>query len=243
MVRIDMSEYMERHTTARLIGAPPGYVGYDEGGQLTEAVRRRPYAVVLFDECEKAHPEVFGVLLQLLDEGRLTDGHGRTVDFSNTVVLLTSNLGSDLIFERATAGQSVTQEDLEPVLRQTFRPEFLNRIDRILVFNPLSREVLEQIVDIQVGRIDRLLEGRDFTLRVTPEARSWLAREGYDPAFGARPLARVIDRHILNPLSQMIIEERIPEGGSVVEVRVASGTSGEELELVPVGVGQDPQPR
>jgi ATP-dependent Clp protease ATP-binding subunit ClpB len=200
LVRIDMSEYMEKHAVSRLVGAPPGYVGYDEGGQLTEAVRRRPYSVVLFDEIEKAHPDVFNILLQLLDDGRLTDGHGRTVDFRNTVVIMTSNVGSHLIASGVTEPDRMMDE-----LRRTFRPEFLNRVDEIVTFTQLGREELEHIVLIQLERVRRLLHERDLDLEVTPEARVFLAEVGYDPTFGARPLKRAIQRHLQDPLAKQLI--------------------------------------
>jgi ATP-dependent Clp protease ATP-binding subunit ClpB len=201
LVRIDMSEYMEKHAVSRLVGAPPGYVGYDEGGQLTEAVRRRPYSVVLFDEIEKAHPDVFNILLQLLDDGRLTDGHGRTVDFRNTVVIMTSNVGSHLL---AGAGETDTERVMAE-LRSTFRPEFLNRIDDIVVFHRLGRQELDKIVDVQLARVRRLLRERDLDLVFSPEARSFLAEVGYDPTFGARPLKRAIVRHVQDPLAKRLI--------------------------------------
>ncbi len=210
MIRMDMSEYMEKHTVARLIGAPPGYVGYDEGGQLTEAVRRRPYAVVLFDEIEKAHGDVFNVLLQLLDDGRLTDGHGRTVDFRNTVVIMTSNLGSHLFREYETP------EKVRPLvmqeLRNTLRPEFLNRIDDVVIFTPLDRAQLGRIVEIQLGHLRRRLAERRIDLEVTEGAKSLLAREGYDPTFGARPLKRTIQRLVQDPLALRILEGEFKDG-------------------------------
>src|SRR5207248_1418254 len=199
MVRIDMSEYMEKHAVSRLVGAPPGYVGYDEGGQLTESVRRRPYSVVLLDEIEKAHPDVFNILLQLLDDGRLTDGHGRTVDFRNTVVIMTSNVGSPLIAAGITDPDRMMDE-----LRRTFRPEFLNRVDEIVVFKQLGREELDRIVGIQIERVRKLLHERDLDLEVTPLARTYLAEVGYDPTFGARPLKRAIMRHVQDPLAKQI---------------------------------------
>lgn len=214
MVRLDMSEYMEKHSVARLIGAPPGYVGHEEGGQLTEAVRRRPYCVVLLDEIEKAHPEVFNVLLQVFDDGRLTDGLGRTVDFKNAIIVMTSNIGSQYLMDapdRERAKERVLAE-----LRNYFRPEFLNRLDEIVVFNSLTKEDLERIVDIQMERVKERLEKRGITLELTEAARSWLAREGYDPAFGARPLRRVIERKLLNPLAQAILEGRYRDGSKVV---------------------------
>jgi ATP-dependent Clp protease ATP-binding subunit ClpB len=204
MVRLDMSEYQERHTVSRLVGAPPGYVGYEEGGQLTEAVRRRPYAVVLLDEIEKAHPEVFDILLQLLDDGRLTDGHGRTVDFRNTVVIMTSNVRSP------------------EELRERFRPEFLNRIDEIVVFRPLTREQLAEIVELQLGRLRERLAQRGISLEVTDAAKELLAEEGWDPAYGARPLKRAIQRLLENPLARDLLEGRFAEGDVVrVDVREA----------------------
>jgi ATP-dependent Clp protease ATP-binding subunit ClpB len=211
MVRIDMSEYQEKHTVSRLIGAPPGYVGYDEGGQLTEAVRRRPYSVVLFDEIEKAHPEVFNVLLQLLDDGRLTDGQGRTVDFRNTVVIMTSNLGNQLW----EGGHTVTRDEIVRVLQGHFRPEFLNRIDEIVIFHPLTREHLAGIVDIQLGRVNRLLVEKGYRLEVTEAAREYLAEVGYDPDFGARPLKRTIQRELQDPLALKILSGEFHEGETI----------------------------
>jgi ATP-dependent Clp protease ATP-binding subunit ClpB len=213
MIRIDMSEYMEKHTVARLIGAPPGYVGYDEGGQLTEAVRRRPYAVLLFDEIEKAHADVFNVLLQLLDDGRLTDGHGRTVDFRNTVVIMTSNLGSH-IFREYDQPEKVRPLVMQE-LRNTLRPEFLNRIDEVVVFRPLGREQITRIVDIQLDHLRRRLAARRLELEVTPAAKELLAREGYDPAFGARPLKRTIQRLVQDPLALKLLEGEFADGGTV----------------------------
>ncbi|MCS6906761.1 MAG: ATP-dependent chaperone ClpB [Anaerolineales bacterium] len=219
MIRIDMSEYQEKHTVSRLIGAPPGYVGYEEGGQLTEAVRRRPYSVVLFDEIEKAHSEVFNVLLQLLDDGRLTDGHGRTVDFRNTLVIMTSNLGNQLW----EGGRRVTREEITRVLQMHFRPEFLNRIDEIVLFHPLTREHLNGIVDIQLRRISNLLKERGFTLEVTEAAREYLAEVGYDPDFGARPLKRAIQRELQDPLALKILAGEFKEGDTI---RVDRGEEG-----------------
>ena len=212
MIRIDMSEYQERHSVARLIGAPPGYVGYDEGGQLTEAVRRKPYSVVLFDEIEKAHPEVFNALLQLLDDGRLTDGHGRTVDFTNTVVIMTSNIGSHHIVE---LGIDAAQDRVLEDLRRHFRPEFLNRVDEVIVFHSLSRDDLARIVDIQVEHMEALMAGRNITLVLTAAARDFLADRGYDPAFGARPLKRVIQRYLQDPLAMDLLEGGLREGDTV----------------------------
>jgi len=216
MVRLDMSEYQERHTVARMIGAPPGYVGYDEGGQLTEAVRERPYSVVLFDEMEKAHSEVFNVLLQILDDGRLTDGKGRTVNFRNTVVIMTSNIGSQWISEaRGRVDASVRQRVME-ALRQRFPPEFLNRIDETIIFHPLSRENIGQIVDIQLGHLRKLLKERDLDLQVTSAARQALAEEGYDPVYGARPLKRTIQRRVQDPLALELLQGRFTDGQTVV---------------------------
>jgi ATP-dependent Clp protease ATP-binding subunit ClpB len=208
IVRIDMSEYQEKHTVSRLVGAPPGYVGYEEGGQLTEAVRRRPYSVVLFDEIEKAHTEVFNVLLQLLDDGRLTDGHGRTVDFRNTVIIMTSNLGNQLW----QGGRSVSRDEITAVLQAHFRPEFLNRIDEIVTFHPLEREHLRQIVEIQLRWVESLLSERGFDLEVTPEAIEYLIEVGYDPDYGARPLKRAIQRELQDPLALSILSGEFQEG-------------------------------
>ncbi len=219
MIRIDMSEYQEKHTVSRLIGAPPGYVGYEEGGQLTEAVRRRPYAVVLFDEIEKAHHEVFNVLLQLLDDGRLTDGQGRTVDFRNTVVIMTSNIGSELWL----AGRTVERGEVMSVLQRHFRPEFLNRIDEIVVFHPLNRQHLREIVRIQLRRLEKLLADRGLQLEVTPEAVDYLAEVGWDPDFGARPLKRAIQREVQDPLALKVLAGDLRPGE---RVRVERGPQG-----------------
>jgi ATP-dependent Clp protease ATP-binding subunit ClpB len=209
---------MEKHTVARLIGAPPGYVGYDEGGQLTEIIRRRPYAVVLFDEIEKAHSDVFNVLLQVLDEGRLTDGKGRTVDFRNTVIIMTSNVASDLIQEMARRREDVAEQKdrLLEILRGTFRPEFLNRIDEVVVFHSLGPEHIASIVDIQLRDLRQRLAERKITLDLTEEARQLLAEQGYDPAFGARPLKRTIQRLIENPLAMDVLAGKWKEGDHVV---------------------------
>jgi ATP-dependent Clp protease ATP-binding subunit ClpB len=220
MVRLDMSEYQERHTVARLIGAPPGYVGYDEGGQLTEAVRRRPYSVILFDEIEKAHTDVFNVLLQILDDGRLTDGHGRTVDFKNTVVIMTSNVGSHLIlaYRGGDDPESFRQMKSEVLdaLRQQFRPEFLNRVDEIVVFHSLSREHLKQIVEIQLERLRARLAERHITLDLSERAREHLALTGYDPSYGARPLRRVIQKEIETPLGRLLLKGDVKDGQTVI---------------------------
>src|ERR1700758_3887185 len=224
MVRIDMSEYMEKHSVARLIGAPPGYVGYEEGGSLTEAVRRRPYQVILFDEIEKAHPDVFNVLLQVLDDGRLTDGQGRTVDFRNTLIVLTSNLGSDALARLPERSDiSIAREAVMEAVRAAFRPEFLNRLDEILLFRRLSRDDMKGIVAIQLERLRKLLADRKITLEVDTAASAWLANAGYDPVYGARPLKRVIQRELQNPLAQQILEGRIPDGATV---HVGAGDKG-----------------
>ncbi len=222
IVRIDMSEYQERHTVARLIGAPPGYVGYEEGGQLTEAVRRRPYSVVLFDEIEKAHPEVFNVLLQVLDDGRLTDGQGRTVDFRNTVIIMTSNIGSQYIVDVATVQKEVERRVME-ALRGAFRPEFLNRVDDIVIFHALSREQLKQIIEIQLGRLRKLVAERQITIDLTDAAKDMLISEGYDPAYGARPLKRVLQRRVQDPLAVEILQGRVRDGDRVVIDREGEG--------------------
>jgi ATP-dependent Clp protease ATP-binding subunit ClpB len=222
MVRLDMSEYMEKHSVARLIGAPPGYVGYEEGGALTEAVRRRPYQVVLFDEIEKAHPDVFNVLLQVLDDGRLTDGQGRTVDFKNTIIIMTSNLGSEFMTQMGDNDdvESVRELVMERV-RSHFRPEFLNRIDDIILFHRLRREEMGAIVDIQLKRLVALLSERKITLDLDEDARVWLANKGYDPAYGARPLKRVIQKTVQDKLAEMILGGEVPDGS---RVKVTSGT-------------------
>jgi ATP-dependent Clp protease ATP-binding subunit ClpB len=216
MVRIDMSEYMEKHSVARLIGAPPGYVGYEEGGALTEAVRRRPYQVILFDEIEKAHSDVFNVLLQVLDDGRLTDGQGHTVDFRNTLIVMTSNLGSEYLVHQPE-GQDVeaVREQVMAEVRGRFRPEFLNRVDEIILFHRLKREQMASIVDIQMKRLDKLLEDRKITLDLDGAARDWLAEKGYDPAYGARPLKRVIQKYVQDPLAELILSGRVKEGDKV----------------------------
>ncbi len=216
MVRIDMSEYMEKHAVARLIGAPPGYVGYEEGGQLTEAVRRRPYSVILFDEIEKAHTDAFNILLQILDDGRLTDSQGRTVDFRNAVIIMTSNVGSPYILEHTGGDWGETERQVTQALRQTFRPEFLNRVDDVVVFRPLGREQIVRIVDLQLAHLEKLLADRKLTLEVTPEAKQLLAEEGYDPAFGARPLKRAIQRLVQNPLAMAVLEGKFADGDLVV---------------------------
>ncbi|MHB0963606.1 MAG: AAA family ATPase, partial [Gemmatimonadaceae bacterium] len=215
MVRIDMSEYMEKHAVARLIGAPPGYVGYEEGGQLTEAVRRRPYAVILFDEIEKAHADVFNILLQILDDGRLTDSQGRTVDFRNTVIIMTSNIGSQWILEQGTEDWALVETQVTQALRGHFKPEFLNRVDDIIIFKPLGQGEISHIVDLQLARFDKLLADKKLRLDVTPAARELLAREGYDPAFGARPLKRAIQRLLQNPLAMALLKGEYAEGDTI----------------------------
>jgi ATP-dependent Clp protease ATP-binding subunit ClpB len=216
MVRIDMSEYMEKHAVARLIGAPPGYVGYEEGGQLTEAVRRRPYSVLLFDEIEKAHPDVFNILLQILDDGRLTDSQGRTVDFRNTVIIMTSNVGSHSILENIDEDWEDVEREVQTALREQFRPEFLNRVDDVIIFKPLGPEQLESIIDLQLGRLRKLLADRKLSLELTPEARRVLAEAGYDRAYGARPLKRAIQRLLQNPLAMAVLEGRFVEGDHIL---------------------------
>ena len=222
MVRIDMSEYGEKHSVARLVGAPPGYVGYDAGGQLTEAVRRRPYTVVLFDEVEKAHPDVFDVLLQVLDEGRLTDGQGRTVDFRNTILILTSNLGA--------VG---TKEQMEAAVKATFKPEFINRLDDVVMFDALTSEQLTKIVDIQIDALAKRLESRRLVLDVHDDAKEWLAKRGYDPAYGARPLRRLVQQAIGDELAKELLAGDVRDG-DVVEVTVAEG--GDKLDVHGGGV-------
>ena len=217
LIRIDMSEYMEKHSVARLIGAPPGYVGYDEGGALTEAVRRRPYQVVLFDEIEKAHPDVFNVLLQVLDDGRLTDGQGRTVDFRNTLIVMTSNLGSEYLVNQAEGEDTeAVRDQVMAEVRSAFRPEFLNRVDEIILFHRLKRENMGRIVDIQMVRLAKLLEDRKITLQLDAKARDWLAEKGYDPAYGARPLKRAIQKAVQDPLAELILSGKIKDGETVV---------------------------
>jgi ATP-dependent Clp protease ATP-binding subunit ClpB len=224
LVRIDMSEYMEKHSVARLIGAPPGYVGYEEGGALTEAVRRRPYQVILFDEIEKAHPDVFNVLLQVLDDGRLTDGQGRTVDFRNTLIVMTSNLGAEyLVNQKEGEDSDAVRDQVMAVVRSNFRPEFLNRVDEILLFHRLRREDMGRIVDIQLQRLLKLLDERKITIKLEPAAREWLADKGYDPAYGARPLKRVIQKNLQDPLAELILSGKVKDGDLV---KVSAGKSG-----------------
>ncbi|MEG1980546.1 MAG: AAA family ATPase, partial [Victivallaceae bacterium] len=214
MIRIDMSEYMEKFSVSRLVGAPPGYVGYDEGGQLTEAVRRRPYAVVLFDEIEKAHPDVFNILLQILEDGIVTDSQGRTVNFKNTIIIMTSNLGSDMILQHQGKVDEI-REDMDVELRRHFRPEFLNRVDEILIFHPLLLEDIIKVADIQLKRFAARLQEQEIKLNVTTQAQEFLAKSGYDPAFGARPLKRFISKEIETPVSRMLIAGEILPGNTL----------------------------
>lgn len=224
MVRIDMSEYMERHSVSRLIGAPPGYVGYEEGGQLTETIRRRPYSVILLDEIEKVHHDVFNILLQVLDEGRLTDNQGRTVDFKNTIIIMTANLGSHLIQEKLSVFTEENADQLlgdlrvklTEMLRQNIRPEFLNRIDEIVLFKPLLRNELKKIIDIQLNRVNKMLEDKNITLKVTDAVKDYILQIGYDVTYGARPLKRMIQKHIINPLSTELLMNNFESGDTVV---------------------------
>jgi ATP-dependent Clp protease ATP-binding subunit ClpB len=227
ITRMDMSEYMEKHSVSRLIGAPPGYVGYDEGGALTESVRRRPYQVVLFDEVEKAHPDVFNVLLQVLDDGRLTDGQGRTVDFRNTLIIMTSNLGSEYLADQSVSadGEGQSVEAVRPLVmdavRKHFRPEFLNRIDEIILFHRLGRAQMDEIVKIQLERVEKLLADRQITISVDPSAQHWLAERGYDPIYGARPLRRVIQKELMDGIARKLLAGEIADG-SVIEVKASA---------------------
>ena len=231
LIRIDMSEYGEKHSVARLLGAPPGYVGYEQGGQLTEAVRRRPYSVVLLDEVEKAHPEVFDVLLQVLDDGRLTDGQGRTVDFRNTILILTSNLGSQYLVDQNLSLEQ-KEEAVQALVRQAFKPEFVNRLDDIVVFQALTREDLAQIVSLYVDRLARRIGDRRLELAVTPDARAWLAEKGYDPIYGARPLRRLMQHEIDDRLATEILRGTVRDGDTV---RVDLDDDGEGLTVTPEG--------
>jgi ATP-dependent Clp protease ATP-binding subunit ClpB len=225
MIRVDMSEYMEKHSVARLIGAPPGYVGYDEGGYLTESVRRRPYTVVLFDEIEKAHTDVFNILLQILDDGRLTDGHGRTVDFKNTIVIMTSNIGGQWIQDLSISDEEKRTRTME-TLRSTFRPEFLNRIDDIITFRSLTINDIDNIIDIQINLIQRRLKERKLTLELTENAKNYIAKAGYSPVYGARPLKRALQKMILDNLAMKILEGTFAEGDHII---VDSNDSGEMI--------------
>ena len=221
LIRIDMSEYMEKHNVARLVGAPPGYVGYEEGGQLTEAVRRKPYSVVLFDEIEKAHPDVFNIMLQIFDDGRLTDSKGRTVDFKNTLIIMTSNIGSDIILENTLNSMlspeqfNDTKEQFLAVLRQHFKPEFLNRIDETIFFKALSLQQLSKIVDIQMDYLRELLKEQELEFEITEEAKEFLATQGFNPIYGARPLKRVIRQMVENPLSKLILAQNFTKGDKI----------------------------
>jgi ATP-dependent Clp protease ATP-binding subunit ClpB len=235
MIRIDMSEYMEKHSVARLIGAPPGYIGHDEGGQLTEPVRRRPYSIVLFDEVEKAHPDVWNVLLQVLDDGRLTDSQGRKVDFTNTIIILTSNIGSQHI--SASRNDEEIKESVMAELKANMRPELLNRLDEMVVFRQLGRDQLRSIVDIQLSRFRKRLATREIQLEVTPDAKDLLGNLGYDPTYGARPLKRVIQRQLENPLAEAILSGKFGSGDTV---EVGAGTDG-QLTLSRRG-GDEQQP-
>jgi ATP-dependent Clp protease ATP-binding subunit ClpB len=235
MVRIDMSEYGEKHSVSRLVGAPPGYIGYEQGGQLTEAVRRRPYSVVLLDEVEKAHPEVFDVLLQVMDDGRLTDGQGRTVDFKNVILILTSNLGSPVLID-PTLSLEQKRETVQAMVRQAFKPEFVNRLDDIVIFQALTEDDLAQIVELAVDALQRRLRDRRLTLAVTPEARTWLAERGYDPVFGARPLRRLIQSEIQDRLAMALLSGGVRDG-DVVRVDVAA--DGSQLVLMSDGPAAD----
>jgi ATP-dependent Clp protease ATP-binding subunit ClpA len=246
MTRVDMSEYMERHAVSRMIGSPPGYVGYDEGGQLTEAVRRRPYQVILFDEVEKAHVDAFNVLLQVLDDGRLTDGHGRIVDFKNTVVIMTSNVGTQHVRRSAPIGfrttdgaereqiKNLIQEDL----RRSFRPEFLNRIDEVIVFDALSREQIHQIVNLLIAALQKRMVERKLSLELTDAARDWLAREGYDANYGARPLRRTIQRRIENILAKKLLAGEVTDGDTVL---IDAGEGGLAFSTRHAAVEQTPE--
>ena len=236
MVRIDMSEYGEKHSVSRLVGAPPGYIGYEQGGQLTEAVRRRPYSVVLLDEVEKAHPEVFDVLLQVMDDGRLTDGQGRTVDFKNVILILTSNLGSPILIDPTVSPDAKRAQVLQ-LVRPAFKPEFVNRLDDIVMFQALSHDDLAQIVELQVDLLQRRLSDRRLTLAVTPDARAWLAERGYDPIYGARPLRRLIQTEIQDRLALGILSGGVRDGDTV---RVDVSTDG--FQLVLTSEGQTEQP-
>jgi ATP-dependent Clp protease ATP-binding subunit ClpA len=242
MIRVDMSEYMEKHAVARMVGAPPGYVGYDEGGQLTEQVRRRPYSVVLFDEIEKAHPDVFHMLLQILDDGRLTDGQGRTVSFKNVVIVMTSNVGTGMV-EKNTIGFSVhakdkgseeTRKRLLDTLRLQFRPEFLNRVDDIIVFNTLTREHLGRIVDLQLDLVGKLLKDRKVKLEVSTAAKDQIIAEGYDPQYGARPMRRAVQRLIQDPLALKLISGEFLEGDTILVDARPEGGDLQFTKLVPV---------
>jgi ATP-dependent Clp protease ATP-binding subunit ClpB len=238
MIRLDMSEYMEKHAVARMIGAPPGYIGYEEGGQLTEAVRRRPYAVILFDEIEKAHSDVFNLLLQILDDGRLTDSQGRLVDFRNAVIIMTSNLGSQYIVETAPGQDaeawSIVEQRVRGELRQHFRPEFLNRVDEVIVFRQLSKDDLGQIVELQLQHLERLLTEKELHLTVSARAKELLVEQGYDPVFGARPLKRVIQRLLQNPIALEVLEGKFIGGDTIRVDREADALAFTRQSAAPV---------
>ena len=234
IVRIDMSEYMEQHSVARLVGAPPGYVGFEEGGQLTEAVRRRPYSVVLFDEMEKAHPEVFNILLQLLDDGRLTDSKGNTVNFRNCIIIFTSNIGSMEIMNMDLSDESSVRARVLDALKQRFRPEFLNRIDEFVTFKSLGMEQIIPIVGLELDKVNKRLMTKKLTLKATDRAKEWLARRGYDPSFGARPLKRTIQRELETPVAKMMLSNSFPEGSTVL---VDAMPDGEKLQISAVYSG------
>jgi ATP-dependent Clp protease ATP-binding subunit ClpC len=248
LIRIDMSEYQERHTVSRMFGAPPGYVGYDEGGQLTEAVRRRPYRVILFDEIEKAHPEVWNSLLQILEDGRLTDGQGHVVDFRNTVIIMTSNIGTAFVRSGGTLGflkadalsdqERQLRENIASDLKRTFRPEFLNRIDEVIIFHGLTQEHVAQIVDLQMREVAERLAEHGVKIELTDGARRWLAKEGYDPQFGARPVRRTLERHVENPLAKRLLAGEFPEGDTIV-VDVRENEAG---DMEPVFIARPPEP-
>jgi ATP-dependent Clp protease ATP-binding subunit ClpA len=247
LIRIDMSEYMERHTVSKFIGSPPGYVGYEEGGQLTEMIRHRPYSLILFDEIEKAHPEVFNILLQIFDNGRLTDAKGRVVNFKNTIIIMTSNVGSEYVREMETLGFTTSRDNQEKKtselkdkiyhsLENRFRPEFLNRLDEIIIFDSLTPENLKEIVNIQIERVEKRLREREINLKVSPEALSVLAKEGYDPRYGARPLNRLIQTKILNPIAEFIVRGKIFPGG-IIFVSVKNG----QIEISALKKGKQPK--
>lgn len=232
MVRVDMSEYMEKHAVARLIGAPPGYIGYEEGGVLTEAIRRRPYQLVLFDEIEKAHSDVFNVLLQVLDDGRLTDGQGRTVDFTNALIVMTSNLGSDLLAQKVDSqGYEEICAEVMGSVRRSFRPEFINRIDEIILFEKLNLEQITEIVRIQLGRLQLLLDSRKIQIDVTDRAVEWLTETGYDPEYGARPLKRVIQRYLQDPLAIQLLEGTVKDGDRLMITCAENGLRFNDAQL------------
>ena len=225
MVRIDMSEYMEKFSVSRLIGAPPGYVGYDEGGQLTEAVRRKPYSVILFDEIEKAHPDVFNIMLQVLDDGRVTDSQGRTVDFKNTIIIMTSNLGSEFLLNGIAEDGSIlpeSQEQVNMLLRSSFRPEFLNRLDEIIMFKPLTKDDIVYIVDLQVKELNERLSDKEIKVSILPEAKQFIVDNGYDPVYGARPLKRYIQKNVETLAARIILEGKVDEGDTI-EIGLTEG--------------------